>query len=359
MRRGDLVTVLVCSAVLVLGHPAPGQVVGGGGAPSTDCLVTYDSVPAPNYPPAKPRHVRCADQDATCGDTDARLGYCQFQLQLAFKSSTLPGCTPGDVNGFLIPYSGATNDDHPKHIADFEPFQTFFDDNGPITTLDQTTGFHNVTVPMTIGFTAKGPVFKPTTVAMHPTACATALSNGRCPMGVAKDVDTLNLTCTPALDAMGQTISPCTGITGTFQQIQEHIFDRKCSTMATCHGSAGEVHHLCLKADCDAGTHHAYSDLVGITPNNALAANDGLKRVDPSTPTNSLLVHKINGGAQLNNTTVGAGAYGARMPYNNPSAGRARPKLSHAEIQLITDWIAAGAPPSGFVTTTARGACGP
>jgi len=136
----------------------------------------------------------------------------------------------------------------------------------------------------------------------------------------------------------------------------DESFVRKCSTRAGCHGSAVPPHILCLHTSCNGDTRHAYTDLVGVDPANEAALNDGLKRVVASDPAHSLLMHKINGGAQLNDLAGDGGAYGLRMPYNNPFAGRTRPKLSRGEIQLISDWIVHGAPESGLVSTVA-GAC--
>jgi hypothetical protein len=153
----------------------------------------------------------------------------------------------------------------------------------------------------------------------------------------------------------GQKISPCTGIAGTFQQMQEHIFDRKCSSQATCHGSPTSLHDLCLAPSCSAGTRSAYTDLVGVAPHNFEASADGLLRVQAGNPDNSLLMRKILG--DLDSATFGPDAYGKRMPFHDPANDRARKKLGSAEVQLISDWILSGAPASGFVTTTAKGAC--
>lgn len=353
---------ILTSGTLALPARVNAQAVGGGGTAATDCWVTFDSHPPANSPASKPRHVKCADQNVTCGDADARLGYCEFQLQVSRNSTGFPSCTPTDLpdKGFHIPFSGPDNDDHPKHVAEFEILQNFHE--GPLSSsmTDVASGFSPVTVPLKIAFTAKGPVFQTTTIQMHPTMCKAKLSTSNhfmCPTGVQKDVDTFNLTCTPPVDGTGAKISPCTGISSTFQQLQEHIFDRKCSSQATCHGSAGGAHNLCLKPDCGSGR-SAHGDLVGVAPTNFAAMMDGLKRVDPGNVANSFLINKINGGVQLNSVAFGTGAYGFRMPYHNPNpaADRMRPKLSKAEIQLISDWVIAGAPSTGFVSN-AKGAC--
>jgi hypothetical protein len=55
----------------------------------------------------------------------------------------------------------------------------------------------------------------------------------------------------------------------------------------------------------------------------------GLKRVDPGNPDNSFLLIKVEGPDSF--------ALGSRMPMTAPN-------LTTAQIQLIRDWIAAGAP---------------
>ena len=358
MPKSALLGLAVFGLVIGQVAAAAGQVAPGGGSADTDCLVTYDSIPAP-VPASKPTHVQCADQDASCDGDPNRLGYCRFQLQVSFNSTGFAGCSPANLpaGGFLIPFSGAANDDHPKHIADFEVFQQFAQDSLPLTAVKTNvmSGFSDVTIPLTITFASSGPKFKKTTVTMQPTMCTNALILGKCESGL-KDKDKFKLNCTPAIDGMtGKPVSPCTGISGTFQQMQEHIFDRKCSAQASCHGSPTSFHDLCLAPSCSAGTRSAYTDLVGITPHNSAALMDGLKRVDPGIPANSLLIHKILG--ELDSPNFGPDQYGKRMPYNDPAHDRARKKLSSGEVQLISDWITAGAPATGFVSTSAKGAC--
>jgi hypothetical protein len=362
----------VLTGVLVHTAAVSAQVVGGGGSPATDCYVTYDSIPKPNSPSASPKHLKCADGASDCdgqgnGDADPRPGYCRYQIQVSLNTTGFPSCTPTDLKGFAIPYSttlDADNDTHPKNVPDFNVLATFVDGELPLDAgmTDRVSGFTNVTIPMKIAFKGTGAVFKTTTLKLHPTMCTAGLitsssdpNKWKCPPGVVKDVDTFKLTCTPATDP-----SACTTITSTFQQIQEHIFDRKCAIPA-CHNAGGGLPDLCLASSCDAGTRHAYTDLVGIPPHNFFANSDGLLRVDPGNPGNSYLVHKINGGSQLNSPNFPNSplpAYEHRMPYHDPRGvpPRVRRKLSAAEIQLITDWINAGAPQAGFVAT-GRGAC--
>ena len=73
---------------------------------------------------------------------------------------------------------------------------------------------------------------------------------------------------------------------------------------------------------------------MGVQPANLVARNAGKLRVDPGNPTNSFIVDKLRG-------TLVAGE-GERMPLElRPLPGNA--------IRVLEEWIAAGAPASGFV----------
>ena len=72
----------------------------------------------------------------------------------------------------------------------------------------------------------------------------------------------------------------------------------------------------------------SYANLVNVEPQNAAAQQAGMLRVIPFNPDNSFLVVK------LENPTL---AMGSRMPLG-------KLPLSADQIQLIRNWIAAGAP---------------
>lgn len=97
-------------------------------------------------------------------------------------------------------------------------------------------------------------------------------------------------------------------------QIQP-IFTANC---VSCHTGASAPQGLRLDAQ------NSHANLVNVNSNEV----PSLKRVKPSDPDNSYLVHKIEGTA----------AVGGRMPLN-------RPPLSAAGITLIRQWIAEGAAP--------------
>ena len=108
---------------------------------------------------------------------------------------------------------------------------------------------------------------------------------------------------------------------GMFDQIQTNIFNTTC-TDAFCHDAQGMSGGLVLVAG------QSYGNLVNVAPQNPVALNDGLLRVDPGHPENSFLLIKLTGPAL---------GEGSMMPL-------LKDPLTSDQIQLITDWINAGAP---------------
>lgn len=105
----------------------------------------------------------------------------------------------------------------------------------------------------------------------------------------------------------------------TFDSIQQNVFTPICTG---CH--AGATAPVGLRLDADS----SYAMLV----NASSVEVPGLLRVQPGAPDTSYLIQKLEGRA----------AVGARMPLNGPP-------LPPATIDVIRQWIAAGAP--GTVTT--------
>lgn len=127
------------------------------------------------------------------------------------------------------------------------------------------------------------------------------------------------------LDENGEPLPPPTETppqpTSTFEQIQDTIFTPICTA---CHAGASAPQGLRL----DEG--NSYAMLVGV----ASAEVPSLQRVTAGNAENSYLVHKIEGRA----------AVGGRMPLGGPP-------LSQANIDLIKQWIADGAPAATAATT--------
>ena len=122
------------------------------------------------------------------------------------------------------------------------------------------------------------------------------------------------------LDASGRPIgeAPDPGDAPTLANIQARVFTPIC---IICHIGAGAPQGLRLDEAS------AFDNLV-----DQPAVEVGLLRVEPFFPDRSYLVQKIEGTASV----------GAQMPFGGP-------RLPDEDIQLIRDWIAAGALPDGDV----------
>lgn len=109
------------------------------------------------------------------------------------------------------------------------------------------------------------------------------------------------------------------GLEATLSSIQENIFTPTCA-VSGCHSSASASEQLSL-ADGE-----AFDNLVNVDA----AQVSSLKRVDPSDPDNSYVIHKLEG------THTSAGGSGAQMPKDANA-------LSDEQINAIREWIENGA----------------
>lgn len=107
------------------------------------------------------------------------------------------------------------------------------------------------------------------------------------------------------------------GMEPTLSSIQTNIFSTNCA-LSGCHAGPNPQQGM----DLSAGETH---DNVVNVPSNERPEVD---RVEPGNPDASYLVHKIEGRSSI---------VGGRMPLG-------REPLSQEEIELIREWIAAGAP---------------
>jgi sugar lactone lactonase YvrE/mono/diheme cytochrome c family protein len=123
--------------------------------------------------------------------------------------------------------------------------------------------------------------------------------------------------------------------TATLAQIQEQIFTPYC---VSCHTTGG----LGPMSLADEGT--SYAALVNVTPLNGVAKSAGLKLVVPGDPSKSFLLDKLTG----DNWQIGMGD---RMPQGGNL-------LSAKQIQLVRNWILAGAPQTGSGGGTGGGGTG-
>lgn len=311
MRYGLLVAMVVFGLVPA---SAPAFTAGGGPA-STDCLAEFDGTAA-NHPPAAPREIRCTDNDSGCDD-DPTPGVCQFQVRVCFNvpDPQRPTCAPADLETFSV--DNEQPDTNPLHDFDFQTLE----DGATFLTLpvDHSesavcTPLALMNVPLTIKLFPGGSIYK--------RGKKTIRTAVRGPNGIF-DGDRLKLTCQPAEGS-----TPCDGVTSTFDQIQRHVFQAASCTRSTCHNISQSPHLLSL------APLEAHGELVGVLPTNFAAAAAGKRRVDPGNAGNSFLLDKITG-------VLEAGE-GERMP-------RGLKRLKPTAVDLVTQWIAAGAPATGFV----------
>jgi hypothetical protein len=123
--------------------------------------------------------------------------------------------------------------------------------------------------------------------------------------------------------------------TGTFDRIRGQIFAQSCA-LSSCHDSQSATGGMILYPNV------AYSQILGVTPSNAAAAADGLKRITPGDATMSFLYRKISHDLP--------GGYAAGMPLG-------KPMLSPDQIELVRLWILGdatlgSAPQNGWVAGT-------
>lgn len=308
-----------------LAAPASALVVGGGGSASTDCLLAF-SVDA-NFPPTTPKQVRCVDGDPTCDDDGVVNGVCDLRISLCANSTFNPSCT---INGLAsVTIEHALDNGDPKFDPDFQSLQTRVntDFSFPVTTADTCTSFGLIHVPI------KGPLGNNNACGRQKKKLKLRALSTSGPGGTKEDKDTLKLYCDPApLNGC----DPQTLFTGTFDRIQRQVFNQNCA-LSGCHDSQSQSGDLLLE------TGASYGNLVNQAPANFAAANAGWLRASvvpdvSGDPATSFIVHKLAG-------DLPDDSYGERMPLD-------RGKLNRTLRDLITLWIQAGAPQTGWVPGT-------
>ena len=299
---------------LVVAAPAS-ALTPGGGSSTTDCLAEFGGTPA-NQPASRPREIRCTDNDPVCDD-DPELGICQFQTEVCLNVTdpNLPACTPQALEGFFV--ENEQPDTNPRHDFDFQ-------------TLEDQLNFLVLPLAANELNVCSGEVQMSLRLPIQPSRTGGRFRRGRKSIASTlsgpaslRDEDRLKMTCVPDADT-----TPCDGVTSTFQQIQRQIFTPTCA-IPTCHNAAQGEHQLSLAEG------EAYANLVGIAPANFVASSAGLLRVDAGNPDNSFILKKLRGDL--------LDGEGLPMP-------RDLKRLHHLHIDLIEEWITAGAPETGFAT---------
>ena len=218
----------------------------------------------------------------------------------------------------------ALDNGDPKFDTDFQALQTRIDSTieVPDTTPD------HCTTPTNIRVTLQGPF--PGHVCKSAKKQIKIVTLSTFQLGkVVKDTDKLKLTCDPPPTCDPQVLF----LDGTYQRIQEQIFNQSCA-LSGCHDSQTEAGNMLLESG------GALSNIIDVTPNNQVAAGLGWKRIDAANANadTSFMYHKLTG--DLHDKLLGE-----RMP-------RGRGKLDDFLIDIVKLWIEAGAPPTGWVPGT-------
>jgi hypothetical protein len=135
---------------------------------------------------------------------------------------------------------------------------------------------------------------------------------------------TTTATATPTATPAG-VATPTFSSESTLPRIQATIFDTTCAKVG-CHNATDRAGGQSLAPG------QAYAELVGVTPSNEAAVQDGFLRVDPGNPAESFLLTKLTLSAEFDPR------YFSRMPLGKPSLGA-------AQIERIRAWILRGALP--------------
>jgi hypothetical protein len=307
---------MILRVLIALGLAAPVlATTRGGGSPLTDCLAEFSGTPA-NRPATRPRDIRCIDGDPACDD-DPAPGVCAFHVGVCLNVTdpALPACGPANLEEYVV--ENEQPDTNPLHDFDFQGLEdelVFLTLPVAVDQLDVCTGEVPMSVHMPVRFKNGGAAWR-----RGKKILRTALGTDT---GVV-DEDKMKLICLPAENA-----TPCDGVTSTFDQIQQTIFTPVSCARSTCHNVQQAPHDMSLSPG------EAYDDLVGVPPANFVAQSAGKLRVDPGNVANSFLVQKLR-------ATLALGE-GDPMPLGLK-------RLSENAIRVVEEWIAAGAPATGFV----------
>ena len=329
LPRTIVAALLAGGLVAHAASPVDAVVVGGGGSSRVDCLAAFDA--AVNTPLTKPRNLRCADGDPVCDLDGIVNGMCNFRVAVCANSSFNPtACSLNGVRLVTVEHSADNGD--AKFDPEFQALQTRIDSDiapYPNTDADTCTTATNFFVAI------KGPLKDNKCKRNKKTIRLVTESTVAAGQGtILVDKDKIDLTCDPPVGGC----DPHALFSGTYDRVQRQIFSQSCA-VSGCHDSNSFTNsgNLLLEASAFPG------NLINRTPTNADAALLGWNRITQTSPTagdaaTSYLVHKLNG------DFPGSG-FGDRMP-------KGRPQLDATLINVITLWIQAGAPATGWVPGT-------
>lgn len=325
MTKARLLTAILASGFLLSAASAGAVVVAGGGSKTTDCMAVFDALGANHpAPPKAPKNVDCVDGDVACDADGLRNGECVFSIQVCLNSTALADCAADEV--FTAEVDHADDDGDPKFDPDFQALETRIMSLGlPTSDTDACTLSSSISVPLRVPSSGNkyGKAKKKVRVTL--TGDLAAKSD-------VTDKDKMKFTCRPEGDGI---YLPIDLFTGTFDRIREQVFAQRCA-LSGCHDSESATGDLILLPGA------AYSQIVGVMPDNAAAAGAGLQRVFPGDPDLSFLYRKI-----IDDLEVG---WGDSMPESGPPLSAAQTEM--IRLWIIGDGILGPAPETGWVPGT-------
>ena len=261
---------------------------------------------------------------ATCDADGLRNGECSFTLRVCLNSTALAGCSSAEVTTLAVDHADDNGD--PKFDPDFQAIQTRVNALGlPNDVLDECTVSSTIRVPLRAP--TSGNVFRKNKKKLGLAADGDIVGKPG-----ARDKDRMKLTCRPEGDGI---YLPVDLYTGTFDRIRQQVFAQSCA-LSGCHDSESAAGDLILLSGA------AYSQIVGVTPSNGVAAGAGLQRILPGDPTLSFLYRKIT-----NDLEVG---WGGAMPASGPAVSQQL--IDIIELWILGDGLLGPAPETGWVPGT-------
>jgi hypothetical protein len=182
------------SCALAIALAAPARALNPGGGPKgVDCQAEFGGVPV-NYPPDKPKEIRCTDGDPAC-DSDPTVGQCGILVNICLNVTdpALPTCIARRIIRFDVKNYDPTQ-------AGYDPgFTTLRDEVRAMLPIEDTV--HDVCttdggadyVTITIPLKVIAGKSRKATKTLH-THLDWALRNGH-----HDDYDTIRMTCLPPL----------------------------------------------------------------------------------------------------------------------------------------------------------------
>lgn len=294
-------------------------ITGGGGGARNDCLLVLGTVP--NLPTGNPRHIRCAD-GAPCDGDGLVNGVCQFPVSACGNSTFDARCTSPGVASIVVDH--ALDDGDSKFDPEFQALQNVI--NG-IDIEDDTAD--DCTTVIDFHVFVKGP-FADNACRTNKKILAIKTESDIVGGKTVRDRDRLRMICDPSPSGC----DPMAFYTSAFDRIQRQIFNQSCA-VSGCHDSQS----FATSGDLLLEQGAAYTNLLGVTPDNDAAEAAGWLRVNQTSPTTgdpltSFIFRKVS-------HDLPSPDFGEDMP-------RLRPKLDQTLIDVIEAWILAGAPGIGW-----------